>query len=50
MTLGVLEFLVVGALVGQGSGGAAVGSHAMINIGLKNYLGGSIDEIYYGKA
>lgn len=48
-SVGRTEMKDVGALVGQGSGGAAVGCHAMIDIGLKNYLGGSIDKIYFGE-
>ena len=48
-SVGRTEMTEVGALVGQGSGGAAVGSQAMVDIGLKNYLSGSIDEIYYGE-
>ena len=48
-SIGRTEMKDVGALVRQGSGGAAVGTHAKINIGLKNYLGGSINEIYYGE-
>ena len=48
-SVGRTEMVDVGALVGQGSGGAAIGSQAMIDISLKNYLGGSTDEIYYGE-
>ena len=36
-------------VVGQGSGGAAVGSQAMVDISLKNYLSSSMDKIYYGE-
>ena len=38
----------VGVLVGQGSGAAAIGSQAMVDSGLRQYLAGSQDEIYYG--
>ena len=38
----------VGALVGQGSSGAAVVSQAMVDTGLKEYFAGSSDEMYYG--
>ena len=48
-SVGLTEMTDVGALVGQGSGGAAVGSQAMVDIGLKNYLSGSTDEIYFGE-
>ena len=48
-SVGMTEKTEVGALVGQGSGGAAIGSQAMVDIGLKNYLSGSRDEIYYGE-
>ena len=34
--------------MGQGSSGAAVASQAMIDMGLREYFGGSADEIYYG--
>ena len=39
---------LLGALVGQGSGGAAVGSQAMVDMGMKKYLESSEDEMYYG--
>ena len=39
---------MVGALVRQGSGGAAVGSQAMVDMGMKKYLESSEDEMYYG--
>ena len=38
----------LGALVGQVSGTAAIGSQAMVDIGLEKYFGGSRYEIYYG--
>ena len=47
-TVGMTESALVGALVGQGSGGAAVGSQAMVDMGLRQYLAGSTDEFYYG--
>ena len=46
--MGMTESAQVGALVGQGSGGAAVGSQAMVDMGLRQYLAGSTDEFYYG--
>jgi hypothetical protein len=42
------ESALVGALVGQGSGGAAVGSQAMVDMGLRQYLAGSTYEFFYG--
>ena len=47
-SVGRTETEDVGVLVRQGSGGAAVGSQAMVDIGLEKYFGGSRDEIYYG--
>ena len=47
-SVGVTESAQVGALVGQGSGGAAIGSQAMVDQALKQYLAGSQDELYYG--
>ena len=46
--VGMTETVVVGALVGQGSTGAAVASQAMVDMGLKQYFGSSSDESYYG--
>ena len=46
--VGTTDSVVVGALVGQGSSGAAVASQAMVDMGLKEHLSGSSDEIYYG--
>ena len=46
--VGLTETVEVGALVGQGSSGAAVASQAMIDMGLKEYFAGSADEMYYG--
>ena len=40
---------MVGPLVGQVSGGAAVGSQAMVDFGLNNYFGDSGEEYYYGQ-
>ena len=34
--------------MGQGSGGAAVGSQAMIDFGLEKFFGNRRDKIYYG--
>jgi len=47
--VGVTETVVVGALVGQGSSGAAIMSQAMIDVGLHEYFGGSGEEMYYGR-
>merc|ERR1711894_152363 len=47
--VGLTEAAEVGALVGQGSSGAAVASQAMVDTGLKQYFGGSGDEMYYGR-
>ena len=46
--VGMTECKKVGALVGQGSSGAAVVSQAMIDLGLKQYFSSSSDEMYYG--
>ena len=46
--VGMSGMAQVGPLVGQGSGGAAVGSQAMVDYGLYDYFGGSGDEYYYG--
>ena len=46
--VGMTESRKVGALVGQGSSGAAVVSQAMIDSGLKQYFSSSRDEMYYG--
>ena len=43
--VGLTESVVVGAVVGQGSSGAAVASQAMIDMGLRQYFSGSGDEI-----
>ena len=47
--VGLTETVEGGALVGQGSSGAAVASQAMIDCGLREYFAGSADEAYYGK-
>ena len=49
-SVGKSKKAMVGALVGQGSGGAAVGLHgeAMVDIGKKKYLESSEDEFYCG--
>ena len=47
-SVGMTESAQVGALIGQGSGGAAVGSQAMVDMGLRQYLAGSADEFYNG--
>jgi hypothetical protein len=47
--LGMTDTAVVGALVGQGSSGAAIASQAMVDMGLKECFAGSSDEMYYGK-
>ena len=47
-SVGKSKKAMVGALVGQGSGGAAVGSQAMVDMGIKKYLESSQDEFYYG--
>ena len=47
-SVGISKKAMVGALVGQGSGGAAVGSRAMVDLGIKKYLESSRDEYYYG--
>jgi len=47
--VGMTERAEVGALVGQGSAGAAVASQAMVDEGLRQYFSGSADEIYYGR-
>merc|ERR1719509_344437 len=47
--VGLTERAEVGALVGQGSAGAAVASQAMVDEGLRQYFSGSADEIYYGR-
>ena len=46
--VGMTEAAEVGALVGQGSTGAAVASQAMVDMGLKQYFASSSDESYYG--
>ena len=46
--VGVSGTAQVGPLVGQGSGLAAVGSQAMVDYGLNEYIGGSGEEYYYG--
>ena len=47
--VGMTRTAKVGALVGQGSTGAAVMSQAMVDNGLRQYFEGSSDEMYYGK-
>ena len=47
-SVGMSKKAMVGALVGQGSGGAAVGSQAMVDMGMKKYLESSTEEFYYG--
>ena len=47
-SVGTTVKVMVGALVGQGSGEAAVGSQAMVDMGMKKYLEASEDEFYYG--
>ena len=47
--VGLTETVEVGALVGQGSCGAAIVSQAMIDVGLREYFGSSKDEMYYGR-
>ena len=46
--VGMSDSAMVGPLVGQGSGLAAVGSQAMVDYGLYDYFGDSGDEYYYG--
>ena len=47
--MGMSNTAEVGAVLGQGSTGAAVISQAMIDKGLKDYFAGSDNEMYYGK-
>ena len=47
--VGMTKSKKVGALVGQGSSGAAVVSQAMVDSGLKQYFSSSSDEMYYGE-
>ena len=47
--VGVSSSADVGALVGQGSSGAAMASQAMVDQGLEEYFSGSSDEMYYGR-
>ena len=47
--VGLTDSAEVGALVGQGSSGAAVASQAMIDEGLRQHFAGSGDEAYYGR-
>ena len=46
-SVGVTKSAQVGALVGQGSGGAAIGSQAMVNMALKQYLAGTQDAFAF---
>ena len=48
-SVGMSDTAKVGAVLGQGSTGAAVVSQAMIDKGLKEYFSGSGSEMYYGR-
>ena len=47
-SVGKSKKAMVGALAGQGSGAAAVGLQAMVDMGIKKYLESSEDEFYCG--
>ena len=46
--VGMSKTAKVGAVVGQGSSGAALASQAMVDSGLEEYFAGSAEEMYYG--
>ena len=47
--VGMSDSARVGAVVGQGSSGAALASQAMVDNGLEEFFSGSSDEMYYGR-